>query len=112
VSLGAITIKGSFEASSIVAGATAGTNAFFGDEDDELIAGGGSVVAKIASITLKGSVVGTAGTGDHFGIVAEEIGKLKVGGTTQTLTPGAGNDTTPVALGGTDDVKVREVAVT
>jgi hypothetical protein len=49
---------------------------------------------------------------DHFGIVAEEIGKLKIGGTPQTLTPGAGNDTTPIALGGTDDVKVREVVAT
>ena len=39
-----------------------------------------------------------------------EIGKLKIGGTPQTLTPGAGNDTTPIALGGTADVKAREVA--
>jgi hypothetical protein len=109
VTIGAVTIGGNFEASSLVAGATAGSNGFFGDEDDQLITGGGDVIAKIASVAIKGSVLGSTAMSDHFGIVAEEIGKLKVGSAAQLLTSGPGNDTTPLPLGGTADVKAREV---
>jgi len=108
--IGSIVIGGNFEASSIVAGATAGANTFFGDEDDTLIAGGNAVVARIAKITIKGTVLGSAPSADHFGIVAEQIGKLKIGGETQPLTRGPGSDSTPLPLGGTADVTVLEVA--
>ena len=80
------------------------------DEDDTLIAGGNTVIAKIASITIKGTVAGTALGTDHFGLVAQEIGKLTVGDNSVSLTPGPGNDTTPIVLGGTVDVKAREVS--
>jgi hypothetical protein len=108
--LGKVVIKGNLEASSIVAGATAGADGFFGNGDDALIAGGNEVIAKIASITIKGAVLGSAAAADHFGIVAEELGKLKIGGVLQPLIEGPGNDLAGIPLGTTDDVRAREVA--
>ena len=108
--LGKLVIKGNLEASSIVAGASAGADGFFGNGDDALIAGGNEVVAKIASITIKGSVFGSGAAADHFGIVAEELGKLKIGGVLQPLTDGPANDLAGIPLGTTDDVRAREVA--
>jgi hypothetical protein len=68
------------------------------------------VIAKIAAVNIKGTVLGsTAGT-DGFGIVAEELGKLKIGGVVQALTPGPRNDLLRRLLGGTNDVRAREVA--
>ena len=107
--LGRIVIQGNLEASSIVAGATAGADGLFGNGDDALMAGGNDVVAKIASITIQGMGLGTAAAGDHFGIVAEEIGKLKIDGERVPLTSGPANDLGGIALGATDDVRAREV---
>lgn len=45
--------------------------------------------------------------GDHFGVVAEQIGKIKVGVANFTLA--AGTDTTGFNLGSNFDFKVREV---
>jgi hypothetical protein len=107
--LGKIVIKGNLEASSIVAGATAGADGFFGNADDALIPGGNEIVARIASITIKGAVLGSAAAADHFGIVAEELGNLKIAGEPQPLTEGPRNDLDGIALGTTDDVRAREV---
>ena len=107
--IGKLVIKGDFEASSIVAGAAAGADGFFGNADDTLIAGGNEVVAKIASITIKGTVVGSSAAADHFGIVAEEVAKLKIGGLLQGLVEGARNDLAGIPLGTSDDVRAREV---
>ena len=107
--LGRIVIGGNFEASSIVAGATAGADGLFGNDDDALIAGGNDVVAKIASITIRGMGLGTAAGADHFGIVAEEIGKLKIDGERAPLTSGPANDLGGIALGAADDLRAREV---
>jgi hypothetical protein len=67
------------------------------------------VRAKIAAVIIKGEVFGTNLLGDHFGIVAEEIGKLKISGTSQPLARGPANDATPILLGATSDVAAREV---
>jgi hypothetical protein len=108
--IGKVVVKGNFDASSIVAGATAGADGFFGNADDALLAGGNEIVAKIASITIKGAVVGTAANpADHFGIVAEELGKLKAGGASLPLSVGPRNDLTGFPLGAADDVRAREV---
>jgi hypothetical protein len=107
-SIGKINIKGDFDSSSIAAGVTAGGNGFFGDGDDALIAGGNSVVARIASVTIKGAIIGSAAAADSFGIVAEQVVKVKVGNSSVALTTGPGNDS-GVLLGAADDVRVQEV---
>jgi hypothetical protein len=68
------------------------------------------VVAKIASIMIKGAVLGTsANPADHFGLVAEELGKVKVDGASLPLSIGPRNDLGGFAVGATDDVRAREV---
>jgi hypothetical protein len=104
--LGPITIGGDMIASSIVAG-VAKAGMFFGTAGgDAKIAGAGvkdnldtlGAISKIASIIVKGSVFGTAATNDTatFGIIAQQLGALKVGGTTIPRQPGASND--PIGL--------------
>ena len=97
-------VIGDLIASSIVAGVESG-GLIFGTADfkmagpgvkDSLDANG--ALSKIASITIKGSVFGTAGTNDlaTFAIVAQRLGALTLGGTTIPLNPGASND--PIGL--------------
>ncbi len=73
-------------------------NVNFGDAHDSLTNGGGAaaIIAKIASITIGGQVVGG---GNHFGFVAEQIGSVKVGGVTIPLTVGAHNDNRDLGAG-------------
>ena len=75
------------------------------------------VHSRIASVIIAGRAIGTAGGVDHFGIVAEEIALLKVGGAIVPLRPGAHNDTQDRSndgsydgfkLGSTRDVTARE----
>jgi len=110
--IGTINIAGVLRASNLVAGAGRGADGIFGTADDQLIGSGRpGVIASIARIVL-GGVEGTGATGDGFGIVAEEIGKLKIGGTPVRLAPDARNDLTPIPLlpdGSTDDFYAREV---
>jgi hypothetical protein len=83
-----------------------------GDTNELLIAGGNAIVAKIASITITGAVRGTADHWrDSFGFGAEEIGALAVGKAKLPLQKGARNDTTPLLLALTGDVRFREVAI-
>jgi hypothetical protein len=110
-SIGSVVIGGNFIASSISAGVDP-TNGFFADDDDVLIAESNNpdLPSRIASVLIKGSVEGTAGsTTDSFGIVAHEVGKVMIGGAKVALTSGAGNDLTGVLLGTATDVRVREV---
>jgi hypothetical protein len=67
------------------------------------------ITARIASIVINGHALGTFGGTDHFGIVAEEIGSLRVGEAIIRLVPGAGNDQLAIDLGQTFDLAVREV---
>ena len=71
-------IKRDFIASNIVAGARTGADGFWGTADDAL--GAQMTSSRIASILIKGQAAGTDATGDHFGIVAQAIGKVRVGG--------------------------------
>lgn len=108
VIIGGVSITGRFVESSIVAGVRS-TDGTFGAGSDALIADGNDVISKIASVTLRGEVLGSAGNAtDGFGIVAQQIGKLKIGTTSVTLNKGASNDP-PTLLGSTDDVRVDEV---
>jgi hypothetical protein len=116
--IGAVTIGGDWVASSIVAGVDDGVDNLFGTADDVKISGAGttnsvSIVAKIASITIKGEALGTpnsTSSTDHFGFVAQQIGSLKVGGGSFALTAGPSNDSielSPI----TGDLTIREVAL-
>ncbi len=114
--IGAISVGGDWIASSVTAGLLTRAGAtdalgVFGNGDDVFInAGPAGVIASIASITIKGRAVGSQETGDHFGIVAEQIGTVTVGGVKLSLTPGKSNDLAGIKLGTTPDFIIREVA--
>jgi len=89
-SIGAVKVGGNWIASSIAAGVENTVFPNFGDANDSLI-GTPALVSKIASITIGGFVSGTVGGSDHFGFVAQEIGKLSIGGTKIAIpAPGFG----------------------
>lgn len=89
--LGAISIGGDFIASSIAAGVNR-TDMHYADANDAVIANGTPALSRIAAITIKGQVLGSAAMGDHFGFIAQSIGAVKIGAF--TYTPG----TTPIEL--------------
>ncbi len=108
-SIGAVKIGGDFVSSVIVAGVDKGIDGLFGTLDDVKLIGGGvrdntAIVSKIASVTVKGQILGSVGAGDAFGIVAEQIGALKVGLVKVPLTTGI--DIIPIAT--TIDFIARE----
>jgi hypothetical protein len=66
----------------------------------------------IARILIGGQVMGTppsVNATDHYGIVAEQINAVSIGGTLYGRVPGRSNDV-PIALGATGDVMLVEVA--
>jgi hypothetical protein len=111
-SIGPVSVGGDWVASDLTAGvrddATTMLDNYFGDGDDQLIGSDtDALIARISSITIKGTVVGTGASGDHFGFVAQQIGKFKSLGFTATLTSGTD---APIELSiVTGDVTVREV---
>ena len=107
--IGAVKVGGNWIAPSLIAGATAGTDTSFGTADDGKIteAVPDALFSKIASVTIKGLAAGTVGGTDGFGIVAEQVGAVKVGLRSYALA--AGTDTTGLPLGTTIDFRVREV---
>jgi len=113
--IGAILVRGSWFASSVLAGVEVGTDGFAGTADDVSIAGVGvrdnpNIVSQIASITIKGQAFGTAAPGDHFGVVAEQIIAAKVGGTKFALTKGPRSPGDVLTIGGEgSDFIIREV---
>jgi hypothetical protein len=110
--IGAVAVGGDWIASSLVAGALAGPDGFFGDGDDTKMSGAGvkddaQVFSKVASISIGGEALGALGLPEHFGIVAEVVGTVSVGGTVLPLSPGPSND--DFAVGITGDFRVNEV---
>jgi|GEM_PF-1043655 len=111
--IGAIKVSGDWIASSVAAGVKTSANSaapeLFGNGDDVFYSGGTSgVIARIASITIKGAVKGTADGGDHFGFVAGQIGALQVGATKYNLAGAASAG--PIELGISGDFTARELA--
>jgi hypothetical protein len=119
-----VNIVGDWIASNIVAGAvnlgadnvpggvgTAADNVNFGDTHDFKITGmvkdDSLVSSRIASVTIGGQMMGTIGFSDHFGIVAENVGAVRIGGTLLGLAAGKSNDDFLVGLAG--DLRVNEV---
>jgi hypothetical protein len=105
--IGAVTIGGSWTASSLVAGAQDTGAPGFGVGDSLQVSDDTALIARIASITIKGNVIGTLDAADNFGFVAQQIDKVKFGGRTISLTAGPSNDN--VLLPFTDDVHILEV---
>ncbi len=99
--IGAVTVGGDWVASDLIAGVRDGGAAGFGDAGDTII--GTGTIAKIASITIKGIVVGTPVAGDRFGFESHAIGSFKANGVTIPIV-------SPVALSPiTGDVTLRLV---
>jgi hypothetical protein len=107
--IGSVMVGGEWRASSLVAGVVDTDADGYGDADDAVIATPAvdEVIARIASVTIKGFVFGTGVTGDHFGFVAQQIGFFQAGGNKLPLTQDTDAPFNLALI--TDDVKVREV---
>jgi hypothetical protein len=110
--IGAVKVGGDWIASSISAGVDSNGNGF-GNANDSVIdmpsgAATDAIVAKIASITIGGTVTGTASSGDHFGFVAQQIGAFTAGGFTAPLTS-ATDAPIDFSFGTGHDVTLREI---
>ena len=87
-SIGTVAVAGDWNESNLIAGFKDGTSDGFG-RNDVLIANVGAVsaiISKIAGVTINGNATGSADPGKHFGIVAEQIGKLSVSGVKRIFT--------------------------
>ena len=91
------------------AGAVTGDDNVFGTADDLLIADDSPVIARIASIQIKGAASGLLGGARQYGFVAEQIAVLKIAGTKVPLVSGPSNDIDGIAIGSNGDLWVREV---
>jgi hypothetical protein len=109
--IGAVTVGGNWVASILAAGVDSGPTGLYGAVSNKKLSGQvtdvATTISKIASITIGGQALGTTAALDYFGIVAESIGPVKIGGTPLTLIAGADNDV--IDLGITGDFKLREV---
>ena len=92
-SIGAISVGGSWAASSITAGVADATADGFG-RNDTLIGGDTTpkLFASVASLTIKGSAVGSASAGDFFGLTTQRLVKLAVGSAKTVFVQGAADD--------------------
>jgi len=88
--IGTVSVGGDWIASSMEAGCTS-TDGFLGDTNDAAFNGG--TMSKIASVVIKGRVLGETGTNNTFGILSRTIGSFKYDGITVLLKAGAANDT-------------------
>ncbi len=87
-SIGKITVGGDWHASTVLTGSIAGDDGFEGTVDDGTANNTQRIYARIAAITIGGQAYGTLTVGDSFGIIAEEIGKVKIGGIRLKLESG------------------------
>ena len=88
--IGAITVGRAWIAGSILASTTKGTDGFTGTDDDTAVSIGIDEPLRfstIASILIKGQALGTADDGDHYGIVAQQIGKAQIGSVKYAFKP-------------------------
>jgi hypothetical protein len=117
VQIGAVQVGGNWIASDLAAGVQAGADADFGTNDDGVITTppGNDIVARIASISIRGFIMGETVPGlGRFGFVAEEIARMQIGTARVALERGPGNDnldaTGPLLIfGQLRDVAVKEV---
>lgn len=110
--IGTVRVGGSWIASNLLAGAAPGFDGDPGNTDDTKLMGAGvkdiaGLYSKINSVTIGGAALGTVGGSDHFGIVAEIVGSLRVGPTAFVLANGKSNDDRLIGLSG--DFRVNEI---
>ena len=109
VAIGKVKVKGDWIASALAAGIDTGSDGYYGDATDTIIAGGNAIASSIAKIVIRGRLLGTpdaVSTTDHFAFTASKIGAFTLGTTPITLNANA-NDDLPVGTSG--DVRIREV---
>jgi hypothetical protein len=111
-SIGSVKVGGDWYASSLAAGADAGSDGYFGDSDDKRITGilvkdVSTTLSRIGSLTVAGQVKGTVGGNDFYGIVAEAVGTVTIVGAKVAHLAGPHNDV--IDLGATGDVRIREL---
>ena len=115
--IGQVVVGGDWIASSLTAGAFQGPDGLFGTADDVKFDGIGvggvkdvdTIFSKITSLTIGGQAYGTVGGDDHYGIVAEIVGSVKVKGGTTTFSLNAGNGNDDFFIGILGDFKVHEI---
>ena len=92
-SSGKVVINGNWTATSLVAGIFDATGDGFGREDQP-IAGDTTarIVARIASIVIKGTATGSAAEGDHYAITAQQVAKLSIAGNKVPLSKDGKDD--------------------
>jgi len=119
-----VTVANDWIASNLLSGVQLRSN--IGDGNDALASGvdNPDIDAKIGTILIKGSIAGTATSGDHYGFVAQWITIFQSGSPTLQLTsPGflllntnGGNDNSPsdpkYNLSSSEDTRIFEVALT
>lgn len=106
-SIGKVEVAGGWESSDLVAGCIDLGPPGFGIGDEVQTADDTPLIARIASIVIGGTVVGSTQGGDHFGFVAQQIEKVRIGSQGVALNAGQSNDN--VLVQGTTDVRVLEV---
>jgi len=88
--IGKVGVRGNWEASDLVAGGLDVTANGFGRNDTLNPGHNPALIARIASISIRGTAIGSAAPGDHFGLVAEQIVKASI--TRVALPVTAGTD--------------------
>ncbi len=102
--IGQVTVLGDWTGTSIVAGFLIGADFLWGTDDDKPVPD--SPPGSISSITIGGTVNGTAADGDKFVFEASSIKSLSVGGTAVALKSGKRND--DIGLGTNSDFRLIE----
>lgn len=106
--LGKLTVRGNWTASSLTAGIADGGDDGFGRNDTTIPeAVADTILARIASIVIVGTVSGSAAGDDSFAITAERISKAKIGTTVLPLDKAVFDD---ILVDGTDDFRIKEIA--
>jgi hypothetical protein len=113
-------VGGNWIASSIAAGVDPVDGQFGNDDDVKIleITDPAGVHSSIAKIVIRGQALGTPtvsgspSASDHYGFVAEQIVRLRVGSVAYQLNPGPNNDLSGIAIGSTGDLRAREVTQT
>jgi hypothetical protein len=106
--IGSVTVGGDWITSTMFAGIRDKNGDGFGGADDEVASDPATgPVASIASILIKGDVIGSPFSGATFGFLAQQIGKFKANNAAPVLTAGKDAPVTLNLIGG--DVFLREI---
>ena len=95
--IGTVFVGGDWLASDAVAGAAAGLDGDFGTQDDGKLSGPltkdlPAVYSQINRFTVAGQLISTDFTSDNFGVVAESVNNLNLGGEIIPMLAGRHND--------------------